>query len=150
MNHLNPNSIMQLSIFVHLCESFLGILPSILLFHYFFKLKPHPDVANPDVVDGARFQFSIGRKAEFLTYNLPDSKKNWKSKWFYSGNVLPSLETRSVDAPRVNPYWEQENLSLKEFEAIHPHIKQIAVLRRNGLTGEGVAASWVGHQIQPL
>ena len=80
MNHLNPNSILQLSIFIHLCESFLGIPPSILLFHYFFKLKPHPDAANPDVVGGAGFQFSIGRKAEFLTYNLRDSKKNWKTK----------------------------------------------------------------------
>jgi hypothetical protein len=25
--HLNPNSILQISIFVHLCEAFLGILP---------------------------------------------------------------------------------------------------------------------------
>ena len=29
MNHRNPNSIMQLSIFVHLCEAFLGIPPSL-------------------------------------------------------------------------------------------------------------------------
>jgi hypothetical protein len=27
LTHLNPNSIMQVSIFVHLCEAFLGILP---------------------------------------------------------------------------------------------------------------------------
>lgn len=46
MNHLNLNSILQLSIFIHLCEAFLGIPPSILLFRYFFKLKPHPDTAT--------------------------------------------------------------------------------------------------------
>lgn len=40
LNHLNPNSILHLSIFVHLCETFLGILPSITLFWYFFKMKP--------------------------------------------------------------------------------------------------------------
>jgi hypothetical protein len=27
LTHLNPNSILQVSIFVHLCEAFLGILP---------------------------------------------------------------------------------------------------------------------------
>jgi len=55
MNHLNPNSILQLSIFVHLCEAFLRIPPSIRLFHYFCKLKPCPSAANPDVVGGAGF-----------------------------------------------------------------------------------------------
>lgn len=60
MNHLNPNSILQLSIFVHLCEVFLGIPPSIFLFRYFFKLKVHPDATNPDVIGGAGFQFRIG------------------------------------------------------------------------------------------
>jgi hypothetical protein len=42
LNHLNLNSILHLSFFVHLCETFLGIPPSITLFRYFFKLKPHP------------------------------------------------------------------------------------------------------------
>jgi hypothetical protein len=27
LTHLNPNSIMQISVFVHLCEAYLGILP---------------------------------------------------------------------------------------------------------------------------
>jgi hypothetical protein len=27
LTHLNPNSILQISIFVHLCEAYLGILP---------------------------------------------------------------------------------------------------------------------------
>jgi preprotein translocase subunit Sec61beta len=27
LTHLNPNSILQVAIFVHLCEAFLGILP---------------------------------------------------------------------------------------------------------------------------
>ncbi|CAD6251164.1 unnamed protein product [Miscanthus lutarioriparius] len=39
---------------------------------------------------------------------------------------------------------------VQEFEAIRPHIAQIVVLRRWGLSGEGVAASWVGRRIQPL
>lgn len=38
--HLNPNSIVHISIFVHLCEAFLGIQPHFNLFRYLFYLKP--------------------------------------------------------------------------------------------------------------
>jgi hypothetical protein len=51
LNHLPLNAILHLSIFIHLCETFLGIPPSITLFRYFFKLKPHPDAANPNVLE---------------------------------------------------------------------------------------------------
>jgi hypothetical protein len=35
--HLNPNSILQIAIFVHLCEAYLTVLPNVVLFkHYFF------------------------------------------------------------------------------------------------------------------
>ena len=35
--HLNPNSILQIAVFVHLCEAYLAVLPNFSLFkHYFF------------------------------------------------------------------------------------------------------------------
>jgi hypothetical protein len=37
--HLNPNSILQITIFVHLCEAFLGISPNFPLFKSYFFLK---------------------------------------------------------------------------------------------------------------
>ena len=36
VNHLTPNGILRISIFIHLCKVFIGICPSILLFHHFF------------------------------------------------------------------------------------------------------------------
>jgi hypothetical protein len=38
--HLKPNSILQLSVFTHLCEAFLGIPPSLDLFRHLFWAKP--------------------------------------------------------------------------------------------------------------
>jgi len=38
-HHLNPNSILYISIFVHLCKTFLGIEPHFDLFQYFFPSK---------------------------------------------------------------------------------------------------------------
>ena len=42
LNHLALNVVLHLSVFVHLCETFLGIPPSLSLFRYFFCLKPQP------------------------------------------------------------------------------------------------------------
>jgi hypothetical protein len=36
LNHLTPNGVLHLSVCVHFCEAFLGILPSITPFYYFF------------------------------------------------------------------------------------------------------------------
>jgi hypothetical protein len=44
--HLNPNSILQIAIFVHLCEAFLGISPNFPLFKKYFFLKYQPSAAN--------------------------------------------------------------------------------------------------------
>ena len=53
---LNPNSFVHISIFVHLCEAFLGIEPHFELFRFLFHLKPQPDSYVLDVVGGAGLQ----------------------------------------------------------------------------------------------
>ena len=40
LTHLNPNSILQVSIFVHLCEAFLGILLHFGLWRYLYHCRP--------------------------------------------------------------------------------------------------------------
>jgi hypothetical protein len=40
LTHLNPNSILQVAIFVHLCEAFLGILPHFRLWKYLYHYRP--------------------------------------------------------------------------------------------------------------
>lgn len=76
LNHLTPNSILHLSIFVHLCETFLGIPPSMTLFRYFLKLNPQPESANPAILGGAGIQFLMGRKSAYPHYTLIESVKN--------------------------------------------------------------------------
>ena len=43
LHHLTPNSFVHISIFVHLCEAFLGIESHFELFRFLFHLKPQPD-----------------------------------------------------------------------------------------------------------
>ena len=72
VHHLTPNSILHISIFVHLCEAFLGIEPHFDPFQYFFHLKPHPNDSRLDVVGGAGLQFRQGRKPKYIPYDLSD------------------------------------------------------------------------------
>jgi hypothetical protein len=54
--HLNPNSILQIAVFVHLCEAFLGISHNFPLFKNYFFLKYQPSVANRKVIGGVGLQ----------------------------------------------------------------------------------------------
>ena len=67
LNHLTPNVVLHLSVFVHLCETFLGIPPSLSLFRYFFRLKPQPHREDTSVLGGCRIQFARVLRASSLT-----------------------------------------------------------------------------------
>ena len=56
LHHLTPNSFVHMSIFVHLCEAFMGIEPHFELFRYLFHLKPQPNSTRLDVVGGVGIQ----------------------------------------------------------------------------------------------
>jgi hypothetical protein len=50
--HLKPNSILQIIIFIHLCEALLGIPPNFPLLKNYFFFKYQLSAANQKVVRG--------------------------------------------------------------------------------------------------
>jgi len=86
-----PNGVLHISIFVYLCETFLGICPSINLLMYFFWVKCQPSDMTVHAVGGAGIQLRIETKKEYLEYNLLESVRNWQHEWFYMENLLPTL-----------------------------------------------------------
>ena len=102
LNHLAPNAVLHLSVFVHLCETFLGIPPSLSLFRYFFRLKPQPRSDDTHVLGGRGIQFRQGRKGRFFDYDLVDSVRDWRADWFYAANMIPPLAVHSSSGPMVN------------------------------------------------
>ena len=44
MVHLTPNAVLMLALFAHACEAFMGVRPSVALFHHFFSLVRSPSV----------------------------------------------------------------------------------------------------------
>lgn len=149
VNHLTPNAILHISIFVHLCEAFIGICPSFLLFRHFFWVKAQPSDQKATLVGGAGIQLRIDSKADYLVYDLPDSVKEWNYKWFYMYNHPPVLAKHTGFAPRKRTQW-LEKLTEAERLQIEPFIKQIDGLKTSGVTREIAVKSFITHRIQPL
>ena len=57
--HLHPNSILHISLFINLCEAFIGIAPHFNLFRYFFYLKPFSGSGSHKVVGGVYLQLRM-------------------------------------------------------------------------------------------
>jgi len=129
LNHLTPNAVLHLSIFVHLCETFLGIPPSLSLFRFFFRLKPQPRRDDTSVLGGCGIQFRQGLKIKFFDYDLVDSVRDWRSEWFYSANMIPPLSVHSSSGPTVNDRWEKKLLTEDENQAIKPLVERISTLK---------------------
>ena len=80
--NLHPNTILHISIFIHLCEAFLGILPYFNLFGHLFWLKKKGG-GGSKVVGGMYLQLCDGMAGEYLTMPLNMSLKGWNARWFY-------------------------------------------------------------------
>ena len=68
LHHLSPQSILHLSIFIHLCEAFLGILPHFHFFQHFFYLRSIPNASKPADVGGAELVLRLESESEYLSY----------------------------------------------------------------------------------
>jgi hypothetical protein len=143
LNHLTSNGVLHLFVFVHLCEAFLGIPPSISLFRYFFHLKPHPWSDNISPLGGCGIQFHQDKKNLFFDYDLVDSMKEWRFEWFYTGNMLPALSFHSDSSPLVNDRWEKNLLSNEELKKIQSLLDRIRVLKQQGLNCLGIITSYL-------
>jgi hypothetical protein len=97
LTHLNPNYILQISIFVHLCEAYLGILPYFGLWKYLYHCRPGMAGGQHQLVGGASLEMRRGRKTEYLDIPLKDNIKGWRLKWFIVENHCKSLPLGRVD-----------------------------------------------------
>jgi hypothetical protein len=98
LTHLNPNSILQISVFVHLCEAYLGILPHFGLWKYLYHCRPRMAGGQHQLVGGASLEMRRGRKIEYLNIPLKDSIKGWRLEWFIVENHGKSLPLGQGDS----------------------------------------------------
>ena len=101
--HLNPNSIAFLSIFAHLCEAYIGVVPFLDLFRFYYELR---------WMEANRVSGSIGfllrdsLKSRYIPFQCPSSHSKWRTKWFYLQieNSDPVLVVPE-EQPERTPVW---------------------------------------------
>jgi hypothetical protein len=76
--------------------------------------------------------------------------RDWRSEWFYAGNMNPPLEVHSNSPPVVHDNWEKNSLTIREVNSLRPLLDRIGALKLMGLSGAGIVASFLRHRIQPL
>jgi hypothetical protein len=150
LTHMNPNSILQISIFVHLCKAYLRILPHFDLWNYLYHCRPGKAGGQHQLVGGASLEMRRGRKIEYLDIPLKDSIKGWRLELFIienHGKSLPPRSGRQLDVRTLS--WVESPTSLEVTEA-RVLLVEICLLKERGLTAEAMVADFVFKNIQPL
>ncbi|KAK1631530.1 hypothetical protein QYE76_005845 [Lolium multiflorum] len=153
---LTPNSILHLSIFVAVCEAFLGIDPHWGLWKKIFYVKRHNDSNGPPVVGGVGFV--VRKEVDYLDYPMKESVQGWRNKWFYlrdpsvSGRCsnLPPFEDKLIAKPKKS--W-QNTLSPDEKLTADRLFDQIVTLKNTGgltMCGTEVVSVFLQRRVQPL
>ncbi|KAK1617184.1 hypothetical protein QYE76_022701 [Lolium multiflorum] len=132
---LTPNSILHLSIFVTVCEAFLGIDPHWGLWRKIFYVKRHNDSNGPPVVGGVGFV--VRKEVDYFDYPMKESVQGWRNKCFYlrdpsvSGRCsnLPPFEDKLIAKPKKS--W-QNTLSPDERLTADRLFNQIVILKNTG------------------
>jgi hypothetical protein len=143
--HLNPSSIAFLSIFAHLCEAYIGVVPFLDLFRFFYELHW---METGRVSGCCGFRLHDGMKARYIPFQCHTSRTKWRSKWFYL--ELEELDPVLVvpeDQPKRQECWTSKPLLTPSLEAF---LNVIGGLREQGLTEYDVARDFIARRIQSL
>ena len=143
--HLTPHSVLLLSIFVHLCEMFVGVAPSLTLFRYYFVLRP----TGRDVgIGGYYFQRRQGTELPFIQTFPSAHWDRWREDWVIVETETTDRLRPSTSAPAGDrAIWEE---APEMDERYGPVLTRIAELGTAGLTSIMVAADFLRRRIAPL
>ncbi|KAK1691923.1 hypothetical protein QYE76_008620 [Lolium multiflorum] len=91
LHQLTPNSILHVSIFITLCECFLGVQPNWALWKRIFCLRRNGSHNIAYNIGGV--VICVRPDVEYFDVKFPDSVQGWRKKWLYVREECPnSLE----------------------------------------------------------
>ncbi|KAK1652868.1 hypothetical protein QYE76_070673 [Lolium multiflorum] len=153
---LTPNSILHLSIFITLCEAFLGIDPHWGLWRKIFYVKRHNGNDGPPVVGGVGFV--VRKEVNYFNYPMKDSVQGWRQKWFYLWDILASGRRSNVppfkDVLVVVPKKSWQNTLTTEESALADQLyEKVLDLKNAGghtMCGTEVVSVFLKRRVQPV
>ncbi|KAM0931008.1 hypothetical protein ACQ4PT_000590 [Festuca glaucescens] len=156
LHHLTPNSILHVSIFITLCECFLGVHPNWALWKRIFYLRRNGSHNIAYNIGGV--VICVRPDVEYFDVKFPDSVQGWRKKWLYvheecsdslEYNIAPFnggekiLRRRSWDAEATD---EEKTAT----EALMKRIHELQNTRGQELSGIQITAYFLRIRVQPL
>ncbi|KAK1608506.1 hypothetical protein QYE76_032179 [Lolium multiflorum] len=156
LHQLTPNSILHVSIFITLCECFLGVQPNWALWKRIFCL--HRNGSHGVAYNIGGVVICVRSDVDYFDVKFPDSVQGWRKRWLYvheegsdsiEYNIAPFdgkakiLRRRSWDAEAS----EEEKLAT---EALMTRIRELQSTRGKELSGIQITTYFLRIRMQPL
>ncbi|KAK1660283.1 hypothetical protein QYE76_048442 [Lolium multiflorum] len=156
LHQLTPNSILHISIFITLCECFLGVHPNWALWKRIFCVRRNGSHNVTYNIDGV--VICVRSDVEYFDVKFPDSVQGWRKRWLYVHEESPDsveykiapfdggakiLRRRSWDVEAT----EEEKLAT---EALMTRIHELHNTRGKELSGIQITAYFLRIRVQPL
>ena len=156
LHQLTPNSILHISIFITLCECFLGTPPNWGLWKRIFFVRRNSSHNTAYNVGGV--VICVRPDVEYFDVKFPDSVQGWRKRWLYireedidsqEYNIAPFdgsekiLRRRSWDAEATD---EEKTAT----EALMKRIHELQNTRGKELSGIQIITYFLRIRVQPL
>ncbi|KAK1664423.1 hypothetical protein QYE76_052582 [Lolium multiflorum] len=155
LHQLTPNSILHVSIFITLCECFLGVQPNWALWKRIFCLRRNGSHGVAYNIGGV--VICVRSDVDYFDVKFPDSVQGWRKRWLYvheessdsmEYNIAPfdgkaKILRRSWDAEAT----EEEKLAT---EALMTRIRELQSTRDKELSGIQITAYFLRIRVLPL
>ncbi|KAK1620405.1 hypothetical protein QYE76_025922 [Lolium multiflorum] len=156
LHHLTPNSILHISIFITLCESFLGVQPNWSLWKRIFFCRRNGSSSVAYNIGGV--VICVRPDVEYFDVKFPDSVQGWRKKWLYireenHGSVednIPPFDGAEKICRRRS--WDAEATDAEKAatEALMTRIHELQNTRGQELSGIQITAYFLRIRVQPL
>ncbi|KAK1682754.1 hypothetical protein QYE76_043602 [Lolium multiflorum] len=155
LHQLTPNSILHVSIFITLCECFLGVQPNWALWKRIFCLRRNGSHGVAYNIGGVVI---CVRDVEYFDVQFPDSIQGWRKRWLYvheesSGSVeynIAPFDGRAKIHRRRS--WDAEATEEEKSatEALMTRIHELQNTCGKELSGIQITAYFLRIRVQPL
>ncbi|KAK1558146.1 hypothetical protein QYE76_000065 [Lolium multiflorum] len=154
LHHLTPNSILHISIFITLCEAFLGVQPNWALWKRIFFCRRNGSANVAYNIGGV--VISVRSSVNYFDVKLPDSVQGWRKKWLYireenhgcaEDNIPPFDGAEKILRRRS---WDAEATEEERTEALMTRIHELQNTRGKELSGIQITAYFLRTRVQPL
>lgn len=140
--NLGPNSITMLSVFVYLCEAYLGIPADLELFQYFYGMSRQAGIAG-----SCGLKLHDGKSREYIQSFTRSSWPGWRKRWFYWKVTSEDSLSFVGKAAEKKSSWDS---TPEDISRIAPYVQAIKDLKKEGLTGWHVVKDFITRRISPL